>query len=229
MNILTDLKELFFPRFCLGCGKKLYPSEKLLCTSCNAGLPYTNLRYTPGNEIEKLFWGLFPIERASALLHYSPQGKVAHILAHMKYFGRKDVCFMMGELVGNELKNTGFFEGVDCIIPVPLHPARLRKRGYNQSEWLAKGISSTNGIPVCTDALYRIRNNQTQTHKTAFERHINTEHLFAVTPAANGLKGKHVMLTDDVLTTGATLKACGEALSAIKDIRISILTLAWTR
>lgn len=131
--------------------------------------------------------------------------------------------------MADELEGTDFFEGVDCLIPVPLHPERLRKRGYNQSEWLARGIASRNGIPVCTDVLYRLRNNQTQTHKTAFERRTNTEGLFGLTPQSDRLIHRHVMLIDDVLTTGATLEACGEALSAIEGIRISILTLAWTR
>lgn len=229
MSILTDLKDLLFPRLCLACGTRLHPSEDMLCTSCHFKLPHTRLLHTPGNEIEKLFWGHFPIERASALLYYSRAGEVAHVLAHMKYHGRKDVCLKMGEMMADELEGTDFFEGVDCLIPVPLHPERLRKRGYNQSEWLARGIASRNEIPVCTDVLYRLRNNQTQTHKTAFERRTNTEGLFGLTPQSDRLIHRHVMLIDDVLTTGATLEACGEALSVIEGIRISILTLAWTR
>ena len=108
MSILTDLKDLLFPRLCLACGTRLHPSEDMLCTSCHFKLPHTRLLHTPGNEIEKLFWGHFPIERASALLYYSRAGEVAHVLAHMKYHGRKDVCLKMGGIMADELEGTDF-------------------------------------------------------------------------------------------------------------------------
>ena len=229
MNVWTDVKELFFPRLCLVCGKKMLPEEDVACFPCMSALPRTGLLHTQGNEMEKLFWGRFPIERASSLFFYSREGKVARILAGMKYRGRKDVCFKMGGMLADELLPAGFFEGVDCLIPVPLHPKRLRKRGYNQSEWLAKGIVSQADIPIRTDILYRVRNNETQTRKSAFERWANAERLFGLAPCSDGLKGCHVMLVDDVMTTGATLEACGEALSEVDGIRISVLTLAWTK
>lgn len=229
MNIWTDLKEFFFPRLCLACGKKLHPSEEVVCFSCMSKLPHTHLLNTPGNEMEKLFWGRIPVERASSLFYYSRDGRVAQILAGMKYHGRKDVCFRMGQMMADELRTSGFFHGVDSLVPVPLHPKRLRQRGYNQSEWLAEGISSRTGIQICKNVLCRQRNNPTQTHKSAFERWLNAEHLFGLTAYSESLKGKHIILIDDVLTTGATLEACAEALSEIEHIRISILTLAWTK
>lgn len=213
----------------MACGKKLLVSEQVLCCDCLSQLPFTHLGNTPGNEMEKIFWGRFPIMRASSLLWYSRGGKVAHILAGMKYYGRRQVCRHMGEILGRELQPSGFFEGVDYLLPVPLHPDRLRTRGYNQSLLLAEGISRVTGIPVCDGVLRRVRNNQTQTHKSAWERQENASHLFQLAGDTHVLERKHVMLVDDVLTTGATLTSCAEVLSEIKEIRLSIVTLAWTR
>lgn len=229
MSIWTDFRELFFPRLCLVCGKKLYLSEDLICFSCLSSLPYTRDLGVPGNEMEMLFWGRFPIERAFALYYYAHGGSVSRILASMKYLGRKDVCFKMGMLLAGRLSDVGFFDKADFLVPVPLHPKRYHKRGYNQSEWLAKGIGEVAGKPVLADALCRLRNNRTQTRKSAFERWINTENLFALAPGSNLLKGKHVVLVDDVLTTGATIEACADVLSEIEGIRISVVTLAWTK
>lgn len=213
----------------MACGKKLLVSEQVLCCDCLSQLPFTHLGNTPGNEMEKIFWGRFPIVRASSLLWYSRGGKVAHILAGMKYYGRRQVCRHMGEVLALELQSSGFFAGVDYLLPVPLHPDRLRTRGYNQSLLLAEGISRVTGIPVCDGVLRRVRNNQTQTHKSAWERQENASHLFQLAGDTRVLERKHVMLVDDVLTTGATLTSCAEVLSEIKEIRLSIVTLAWTR
>lgn len=128
MNILTDIRDFLFPRLCMACGRKLQVSEQALCCDCLSQLPHTHLGNTPGNEMEKIFWGRFPIQRASALFYYARGGKVAHILAGMKYYGRQKVCRQMGEMLAHELLPTGFFEGVDYLLPVPLHPDRLRTR-----------------------------------------------------------------------------------------------------
>lgn len=229
MNILTDIRDFLFPRLCMACGRKLQVSEQALCCDCLSQLPHTHLGSTPGNEMEKIFWGRFPIQRASALFYYARGGKVAHILAGMKYYGRQKVCRQMGEMLAHELLPTGFFEGVDYLLPVPLHPGRLRTRGYNQSRLLAEGISEQTGIPVCDGLLCRVRNNQTQTHKSVLERQENTVHLFHLAGDTRMLQGKHVMLVDDVLTTGATLGACADVLADIEGISISIVTLAWTK
>lgn len=228
-TLLSDLKDFLFPRWCLACGKKLLPSEEAVCITCLAELPQTSLGDTPGNRMEQLFWGIIPIERASALYLYAKGGKVAQILYAMKYHGRKDVCRQMGILSAEELLKTNFFTHIDALVPVPLHPKRLQERGYNQSEWFASGISEKTGIPIYNNVLRRVRNNLTQTHKSNYERRENAEALFTTTSEAARLSGKHLLLTDDVLTTGATLTACAEALLDIKDIRISILTLAWAK
>lgn len=229
MNILGDIRDFFFPRTCVCCGKLLSSQEEGLCISCMASLPETGILNTPGNEMERYFWGIFPIERATALYYYAKGGSVANILHGMKYHGRKRLCRQMGHVMGTELLNSGFFEGIDFIVPVPLHKSRLRTRGYNQSELLARGISDIISVPVITDAMIRTHNNATQTHKSAFERWDNAEGLFDITGKACSLSGRHILLIDDVLTTGATISACLDALKKVDTVKISVVTLAWTK
>lgn len=197
--------------------------------ACMASLPRTGLLNTPENEMERRFWGIFPVERASALYYYARGGNVSNILYGMKYHGRRKLCLQMGRIIASELIGTGFFDGIDCIMPVPLHKKRFRERGYNQSELLAAGISEITGIDVETGSLIRIHNNATQTHKSSFERWENVSGLFEKTSKADMWIGKHILLVDDVLTTGATISACIDALKVIPDIKISVVTLAWSK
>lgn len=229
MSFWTDLKDFFFPRFCLTCGRSLWGGENALCLSCMAGLPYTGLYGAPGNEMERCFWGRFPVVRAASLFFYKKDGYVAQILYAMKYRNRKRLCLRMGQHLAEELGEKGFFKGIDYLLPVPLHPDRQRQRGYNQSELLAKGISMCTHIPLCTQAVCRVRHNESQTHKSGFERWKNVEELFRATEAASLLRNTHVLLVDDVLTTGATLISCADALAGIEGIQISVVTLAWAR
>ena len=229
MRIWTDLREFFFPRLCVSCGKRLMQGEDGLCLVCSASLPYTSIYNKEGNEMERCFWGRFPIVRASSLFYYAKGGKVAQVLYAMKYHNRRKLCVRMGEWMGSALLPSGFFEGIDCLVPVPLYRTRLRQRGYNQSELLARGISRKTGLPVCTDAVWRVRNNATQTQKSGYARWMNVEGLFRTAPQAALLEGKHILLVDDVLTTGATLTACADALSSVGGIRISVATLAWAK
>lgn len=229
MNILADIRDLFFPRICLCCGKILSSQEDSVCISCMVSLPRTGILNTPGNEMERRFWGIYPIERATALYYYVKGGLVANILHGMKYHGRRKLCRQMGRVMGTEMLDSGFYNGIDFILPVPLHKNRLRDRGYNQSELLARGISDITSVPVVVDALTRKYNNATQTHKSAFERWKNAEGLFEITENAHSLSGRHILLIDDVLTTGATISACLDALKTVDSIKISVVTLAWTK
>lgn len=229
MSLWNDIVELFFPRLCPVCGKKLLPDEAGICTGCLLRLPYTGIGNTPGNALEQCFWGLFPIERASALFLYDKDSPYARLLHDMKYHHQPRLCREMGRLMAHSWKASGFFEGIDFLVPVPLHPQRQRERGYNQSEELARGLSLVTGIPVCTTAVLRVRNNYSQTRKSASERWANTDTLFRATPAAAPLlAGKHILLLDDVTTTGATLTACADALREIPHIRLSVASLAWS-
>jgi ComF family protein len=177
------------------------------------------------NEVEKNFWGRFPIEKASAFLYYAKGGDVRKLLYDLKYYGGWRTGIFMGKCMAAELSSSSFFEGVDAIIPIPLHPKRLRKRGYNQSEMLAEGISTVTGIPVWTDVLERNQFTETQTHKNQYERWMNVSEVFVCTNSQK-LGRKHILIVDDVLTTGATLIACADVLKEVPDLKISVLTLA---
>lgn len=225
MSILTDLWELFFPRCCLICGARLLEQEKMLCIGCLAGLPRTGFHREKENRVERNFWGKFPIERATSFLYYARGGDVRQLLYELKYYGNKQVGEVMGRLMAAELLSSRFFEGIDVIVPVPLHRRRERWRGYNQSYCLAKGLSAVTGIPVQANIMIRDRNTETQTHKGQYERWENVQNLFHCSRPQD-LEHKHILLVDDVLTTGATLVSCADALQDIPGLRISVLTLA---
>lgn len=230
MRLLTDLQELFFPRTCIVCGKILLPSEHAVCTGCLAALPFTGFHSTPSdNPIARSFWGKLPVEKATSYFYYHKGGAASCLLRALKYNGRKDIGYVLGRYAACELQPSGFFSGIDFLVPVPLHPLRERKRGYNQSREIARGISSIVQIPLLETCLSRCHNNLTQTHKSSFERWQNTVGLFTDTPFSASLKDKHILLIDDVLTTGATLVACADALSGIPGLRISLFTLAWAQ
>lgn len=225
MSIWSDIRELFFPRYCVICGKRLSVNEECLCVKCLSSLPRTMMHRKKDNEVEKNFWGRFPIEKASAFLYYAKGGDVRKLLYDLKYYGGWRTGIFMGKCMAAELSSSSFFEGVDAIIPIPLHPKRLRKRGYNQSEMLAEGISTVTGIPVWTDVLERNQFTETQTHKNQYERWMNVNEVF-VCSNSQKLGRKHILIVDDVLTTGATLIACADVLKEVPDLKISVLTLA---
>ena len=225
MSIWTDLWKLFFPQCCLICGKTLLEGEEYLCFQCLSNIPRTHLYLRKDNEMEKELWGKFPIERASAYLYYSKGGDVKKLLTDLKYRGNADLGSFLGRCMTREMLSSGFFQGVDGIIPVPLHPRKQKIRGYNQSIMLANGISSVTNIPVWNDLLVRTQYTQTQTRKGSYERWLNVKDMFECT-SSERLRDKHVLLVDDVFTTGATLVACADAFRQIPGLRFSVLTLA---
>ena len=225
MSIWTDLWKLFFPQCCLICGKTLLEGEENLCFQCLSNIPRTHLYLRKDNEMEKELWGKFPIERASAYLYYSKGGDVKKLLTDLKYRGNADLGSFLGRCMTREMLSSGFFQGVDGIIPVPLHPRKQKIRGYNQSIMLANGISSVTNIPVWNDLLVRTQYTQTQTRKGSYERWLNVKDMFECT-SPERLRDKHVLLVDDVFTTGATLVACADAFRQIPGLRFSVLTLA---
>ena len=226
MTLLNDLWEFFFPRYCVICGKRLLQGEEHFCLNCLCALPRIRFSNQEDNKMARLLWGKMPIERAYAFLYYSKGGSVRELLFQLKYYGNQRIGSFLGRCMAKELFSTGFFDGIDGIIPVPLHDKKLKSRGYNQSELLAEGFSSVVRMRVLKDVLRRRQYTDTQTHKSNYERWNNVMDVFECT-SPEQLSHKHVLLVDDVLTTGATLVACAYAFKEVEGLRISILTLAW--
>ena len=218
--------SLLFPRCCVVCGSPLSRGEECLCTCCNINLPRTGFHLRKDNPVECLFWGRIPgLKRASSFLFYRKGSDFRRILHMLKYGGYKELGEVMGRYMSAELSSGEFFDGVDMIIPVPLHRKKQKLRGYNQSEWIARGIASVTGIPLCAECMIREKNTETQTRKSTFERWENVEGIFRLCDTVH-FEGKHVLFVDDVLTTGATTVACASAFAGVSGIRISVLTLA---
>ena len=225
MKWISDIKELLFPRYCKVCGQRLMLSEQHLCLGCLLDLPRTHYERNPNNRLMQHFMEWPEVVRATAYFYYYKEGKYSGLIHHLKYHDHPKVGTYLGRLAANELQASGFFEGIDFIVPVPLSKKKLRKRGYNQCDYIARGISEITGIPTCTDSIERSIDTDTQTHKNRMERWKNTEGIFRVTHPEE-LKGKHILLVDDVATTGATLHACIATLLTTPNVRISVFALA---
>ena len=219
------LFHLFFPRCCAVCGASLIEGEDTICTRCNIDMPRTNYHKMKDNPVERMFWGKFPLERATSFFFYRKGSDFRQVLHQLKYGGQKEIGAIMGRYMASELQASDFFHGVDVIIPIPLHKKKQQIRGYNQSEWISRGITAVTGIPVDTEAIIRRKNTETQTQKSALERWENVDGIFELNHA-DSLTGKHILIVDDVLTTGATTIACASRLAEVEGIRISVLTLA---
>lgn len=222
---LRGLAYLFFPRRCVVCGRCLEEGEEVLCLRCNMDMPRTNWHLEKDNPVEQQFWGKIPLERATSYFLYHKGSDFRRMLHLLKYEGREDIGRTMGRFMAEEMVASGFFNGVDFIVPVPLHPRKQRARGYNQSERLAEGIAEVTGIVMDVRAVSRRVYSQTQTRKSAYERWENVAGIFQVEHPERYV-GKHILLVDDVLTTGSTITACADAFAGIEGLRISVLTLA---
>lgn len=222
---LEGLFNLLFPRCCLICGVVLSRNENFLCITCLTGLPRTNYHQETDNEIEKGFWGKFILGRATSYFFYDKDSDYHKIIHELKYHNCPQVGQVMGRCFSKEILSSGFFDDVDLIIPVPLHPKKQKARGYNQSEWIAKGVSEVTGLAIETEIIKRVVDNSSQTRKGVLERWENVDGIFKITNLEN-IRGKHLLLVDDVLTTGATISSCAASLNKVEGIKISVLTLA---
>jgi len=225
IRIADDFLSLLFPRLCQSCGEPLVRNEKLICTQCISDIPCTGYHLIRQNPLEKNFYGRCYIEKAAAWTYFR-QGCKAQLLIHrLKYNGIKPLGKYMGILYGNILRSSEFCLDIDCIVAVPLHRLKERKRGFNQSFLIAEGMSSVIGIPLIDNALERIKASATQTKKQRYERWENVEGIFRVSNTES-LEGKHILLIDDVITTGSTIEACATELLRIKNVRVSVAALA---
>jgi ComF family protein len=224
MSLIHDFLELFFPRTCAGCDQALMVNEKFICTECLYQLPRTGYWKEDDNPVARLFWGRIFIQNAASYLHFYKGSRLQQIIHQFKYRGQKEIGIELGKLFGLELRQTPYALA-NAIIPVPLHPSKFKKRGYNQSEFLAVGISQILHIPVVSNGIVRVIAKETQTRKSRFERWKNVENIFRLTDATL-FENKTIVLVDDVITTGSTLEACASTLSEVPGIKIMVLSLA---
>ncbi len=220
---IKDLYSLLYPAFCPGCNDALETNEQVICTTCRVELPRTNFLPATGNQIEKHFWGRVKIEQALAYLQFHKDGSTMHLLHQLKYKGKQEVGEVLGRMFASESIHTGFFSSIEVIVPVPLHISKKRKRGYNQCDSICRGISEITDVPSSFGALRRTTSNTTQTNKSRFGRYENTKGLFVL--KEKELAGKHVLLVDDVVTTGSTMEACIHPLISAGCL-VSVLALA---
>jgi len=224
----TRLFDLIAPRQCVVCGSRLAESEEHVCSCCMMVLPRSDHADDPyENELARLFWGRLPIERAAAWLYYQPGVPVSNIVYELKYHNRPSIGPYFGKIMAEEFLPKLFFRDIDVIVPVPLSKQRERQRGYNQAREIAVGISEVTGIPIVDGAVVRTRFQESQTHKRVDERRENVEGAFELVNA-DLIAGRHVLVVDDVITTGATMCACCEAISSAPDLRLSIISLGFT-
>jgi competence protein ComFC len=227
MNFLKDLFYLFYPSICSNCGEQLLQNEKVICTFCRHDLPLTNFTSYTKNKVSAIFFGRVTIEKAYSLLLFRKEGITKNLIHDLKYKGNEAVGIFFGNWLGEILMKNKEFSTVDLIVPVPIHLKRKKVRGYNQVTKFGECLSTYLNIPFIEDVLVRQSSTKTQTLKARFERFNDLETKFLVTNTTQ-FKGKHVLIIDDVITTGATLEACARALLKTPDIKISILTMAYT-
>jgi ComF family protein len=230
MNVLSrifdDFTELFYPALCITCGERLISKEKYLCMNCRADLPVTNFHLYPDNNVAQLFWGRVIIENATSLFYYKKGSRYQKLIHLIKYRGMKELGFEFGKHLGAVLSESKNFTSADLIIPVPLHPKKKKKRGYNQSEYIAGGVANILKKPVSVNNLCRKIYSPSQTRKNRFERWQNVEKIFIVNNP-DELHNKHILLLDDVVTTGSTLEACASEILKGSNTKVSIATLAY--
>lgn len=223
-EIKDSLLQLIFPHICTGCGNDLLSNESNLCLRCIAGLPETNFHMHANNPMEKIFWGRLPVAGASALYYFTKESLMQHLMHQFKYRGNKDLGMQLGRLMGNALQQTNRFSYLDALVPLPLFAAKERKRGFNQATVLCEGIAEILQIPVLKNVIIRTRHTDTQTKKGRIERWENIEGKFLLVNN-EPVNNKHILLVDDVITTGATLEACGHELLKGENVTLSIATL----
>lgn len=225
-NIVNSTLHLFYPHLCTGCGSDLLEETDLLCLSCIHDLPHTHFADFANNPVEKYFWGRLPLLAAYSQFYFSKEFLMQHLVHQLKYRGDTKIGFYLGQVMGKTLLNSHRFDALDALIPLPLYAAKERKRGYNQAAVICNGMSAVMNIPVLNGVVIRQLATDTQTRKHRTERWENVKGSFTVIKE-NELSGKHVLLVDDVVTTGATLEACGHAILEVENTRLSIATLAY--
>jgi ComF family protein len=225
-SYLADFVSLLFPQLCPACGESLVINEHIICTDCLYNLPFTNFHLQPDNIVAQSFWGKINLEGAYALYYFSKGGKVQNLMHHFKYKGVQQIGHLLGNIAGGQLIKNDIFNTVDLIVPVPLHKDRMKQRGYNQSTCFAEGLAKKLNAAVEDNNLIRVRATKTQTHRSRFARFENMQQVFTIKNPER-LINKHILLVDDIVTTGSTLEACGTELLKVEGLKLSIATIAY--
>ncbi|KAB1064045.1 ComF family protein [Salibacter halophilus] len=226
--MLDDFVSLIYPNVCSGCSRPLLKHENTICLHCKTKLPFTHFHDDPHNMIEKIFWGRVPVEAASCLAYFYKRGLIQNMMHQLKYKDRTEVGVDLGKIAGFQLANSKRFSGVDLVIPIPMHPRKRKKRGYNQCTFIAKGIAEPLNAGVNEVALTKTDDTASQTRKSKFNRWLNVKSVFNL-ERPQDIEGKRVLLIDDVVTTGATLEAAGQTLLQAKNVELNIFTIAHAR
>ncbi|MGV3761508.1 ComF family protein [Parapedobacter sp.] len=221
----NDFTALFFAQACAGCDAPLVDGEKHICTSCWYHLPETHAHEDQHNSSARQLWGRVRIEAVASYWYFREASRVKRIIHHLKYRNRPEIGTVIGQRYGAILADAAPFNQADVIVPVPLHPKKLRKRGYNQSMFFAKGLAHSMRLPVVEHGIIRRRATQSQTRKNRYERYENMLETFEANDIG-GIAAQHVLLVDDVLTTGATLEACAGTLLENGAAKVSAVTIA---
>lgn len=224
-GILSPLLHFMYPHNCIGCGSDIIQKENFLCLDCINDLPHTGFALHANNPVEKIFWGRIPVVGCMSEFYFSKDSIIQNCIHEFKYRGNRKVGLFLGNLIGKSLLNSVRFSNIDALVPLPLFLRKESKRGYNQSTLLCEGINQILNVPLITKNIVRIVATETQTKKGRIQRWENVEKSFSVLDPGS-LEGKHILLVDDVITTGATLEACGAEILKANNTTLSIATLA---
>ena len=223
--MLQNLINLFFPKVCLACTNALADNEVSICTNCRHDLPVTNFHFDKSDEVKKVLYGRVKIENGTSLLRFQKKGIVQHLIHNLKYKGHQEIGEFLGGWLGEELKTVDEYKGVDIVIPVPLHKRKLRKRGFNQVEKFAEEIAFSLNAKYSNSVLIKIYDTKSQVNKNRLARWTDSKEIFSVQNLEQ-INNKHILLVDDLITTGATIEACSNQLLKAKNVKISVATMA---
>ncbi|MET4081287.1 ComF family protein [Pedobacter sp. UYP30] len=225
-HYFQDFVGLLFPNLCNACGTPLFRGEHLVCLNCIHHLPYTDYHIHFENRVAKQLWGRMEFEAAMAMLYFRKGASIQNLMHNLKYNQKTEIGLLLGRLLGDKLLESSLYKGIDFIVPVPLHPKRLQKRGYNQSAFIAMGVAEKIEVTVNEGLLLRTTHTDSQTKKNRYNRYQNMKDVFSV-ESSEPLCNKHILLVDDVITTGATIEACANALTKSGVAKVSIAALAF--
>ncbi len=223
--LLKSLFRLFYPNLCFACGTNLMIGEKTICLLCLTKIPQTDYHTINDNPVARLFYGRVSIENATAMCFYEKESIIQHLMHGLKYKHKPEIGIFFGQRLGKLLSESELYSDIDLVLPIPLHPKKERIRGYNQSLVIAQGLVETMPIKIKENVLVRVEFTETQTRKNRWERYENVRDMFGVKNPEK-IAGKHILLVDDVITTGATIEACARHLLKVDGVRVSIAGIA---